>query len=199
MEAAASINNFATIAEESAEEDEGEPMEPWEANQHYDSITAAAWAAMDDFQDAQSELEALKRAEEDELEEYMEWLEMQAADEPPNCTEFEDMIEEARIARGKSRKVVKDLTSGHGPEQVVKPLKNITRADLPVDYHGRTEQEKIDTFKNQDFGRQFEARQSQLINEQAARAHAAIAGHTTFKILSGPKDPKPELYQGLDF
>ena len=203
-------NTFNTIAEDDHEDDidEQEEYQEWLEMQgiddYWDEVTARAYEAMDQFRDAESELEELRAAEQGELGSL--------------TSEFEEFLEDA----GAKKKVVK-LMSGHGPvvkdlsttecddaevvqilnahagPQVSRPLSGHKGADLPSDYHERSEQEKIDTFKNQDFARRFEARQDQLIQEQTARAHAAIAGRTSFKTLSGPKDSNPEAIRDLHF
>ena len=200
-------NTFETIQEEKEEIEECECT----YDEYWDATTAEAYQAMDEFRDAQSELQQLQ--EQEEMEDYMEWLELQDTDEPEGCSEFEEMIEEARVARRKAKvgkflsprsggddKVVQSLSphSGGDAGEVVKPLRNKTGADLPSDYPERTEQEKIDTFKNQDFGRRYERRQEELLQEQTSRAHAAIAGRTSYRVLSDPKNANPGTPSGQD-
>ena len=116
MEAAAHTNGFEPIAEE------GEESEEYQGtyDEYWDATTAEAYRAMDEFMDAQSELQQLQ--EQEELEDYMEWLELQDSCEPQGCSEFEEMIEEARVARRRA-KVEKFLSPrGGGDDKIVQSL-----------------------------------------------------------------------------
>ena len=187
MEAAADINTFTTIAEES-DDDEDES-----ADCYWDRVTQEAYEAMDQFRDAQDELSALQ-AEEEEIE-YLEAFKCRAdAAETAaamslrtGSTEFEDYIIEER----RRRRVVKNLTGGAAADEVVQNLSEGGCCDVDHDKPNRTEQEMIDSCKNTEFARRFELRQEQLIAEQTARAHAAIAGRTSFKTLSDPENANP--------
>ena len=188
---------FDPIAEEDEEDGEAVKGEP---DEHWDSVTAEAYEALDQLRDAEDELEY--------LEQFRSWsadLEYsQAMHLQHSRSEFEEECAERKVVRPlKSQyvdEVVKSLRNDEKyPKKVEQLLIGSRRADLPADYDRRTEQEKIDTFKNQDFGRRFERLQAQNLQAQASAAHAATAGRDSFNDLRDPKAPNPESPQGLDF
>ena len=201
MKAAADINGFNPIAEESAEEDE-------EEEDADEAMINEAYRALDELRDAEDELEY--------MEQWRSWTgdmeEAAAMRLWHSCDEEEDTAPREVVKKlsphSGGEKVVKPL-SHHYIEEVVKslrtaekqlaqPLRRAAPADLPADYSARTEQEKIDTFKNQDFGRRYERRQEELLQEQTSRAHAAIAGRTSYRVLSDPKNANPGTPSGQD-
>ena len=78
-------------------------------------------------------------------------------------------------------------------------MKRAIPADLPADYAMRTEQEKIDVFKNQDFARRFEAWQTEHMRAHAAATdQAAAADQTVFRTIRDPNIPDPGEPSGQD-
>ena len=170
---------FEPIAEDEEENEETN-------DQYFDRITAEAYEAMDQLRDAEDEIEY--------LEKYKSWTDdwetAQAMNLRNSRSEFEQQCDE----RGKVGK----LMSGRG--QVVKPLSTTEEVVKPLST--TEEDDLISKHKNEEFARGYELRQDEAIRAAHAAtcaAHAAIAGKTSFRTLSGPKDPNPEATRDLDF
>ena len=183
---------------------------------------AEAHRALDDLRDAEDELEYLEQwrswnadmetAAAMQLRGSMGEFEQELADMPKKVGKFlkprgcdGEVVQHLSPRSGGSDEEVVQYLSNDYVDQVVQSLRTAEKAigiavpaDLPADYTARTQQEKIDTFKNQQFGRQFEAWQVEHM-----RAHSAIAGGTSFRTMSDPKIPDPGAPAGasqdLDF
>ena len=125
------------------EEDDWEEFQEWLEMQDCDQTTAMAYQAWDDLRDAESELEELRAAEQEELasttSEFEEYLEGATAKKKVgkilSLHSSSEVVKNLSTTENNDTEVVQILSAHAGP-RVAKP------ADLPSAYHDRTEQEK---------------------------------------------------------
>ena len=179
-------NKFDPIQEGEAEDEEDEATQ---YDMYWSKEDEEACNAWDDYKDACDELDELRAAELEEARALFH-----------SCPEFEEFRTEP--ADDQRQKIEKILTpaSPH-PSEVEKTMMDEGSRRNPDDDAWTREWEEFR--KKQQFCRSYELKQEQRIAEQTAQAHAAIAGRTSYRILSDPKSPSQctpsGAAGGLDF